>query len=227
MPRGKELDPQTRSRICELKSIGWGAKRIHQKHPEIPLNTIKTTIRRENQRLNNVSQPRSGRPRQLTEEQRDHLYDLTTTNPHIKMHDLLEEVDHAVKERSIRNLLHEMGRRKWRQLQRPEITEFHAQKRLAWAQEYEHFMPQDWARVRWSDECTVERGAGIQPIWTFLLECHSGRVGCGYWYACLRPLGGWVSQPATRPRPYYPTGRVGFPDHSPIFMDYSPKYLVT
>lgn len=43
------------------------------------------------------------------------------------------------------------------------------------------------ARVRWSDECTVEQGAGIQPTWTFrrpreqLLEhdvctCHTGKA---------------------------------------------------
>ena len=165
--RGKELSPQTRSRICELNSIGWGYKRIHNKHPEIPISTIKSTIYNERKRLNNHSLPRSGRPHGLTEEQRDHLYDLTTTNPHIKMRDLLESVDEAVKERSIRRLLNEMGRRKWRQLRRPELSEIHARKCLAWAHEYASFTPEDWAQVRWSDECTVERGAGIQPRWTF------------------------------------------------------------
>ena len=93
----KELSPQTRSCICELNSIGWGYKRIHNKHPEIPISTIKSTIYNERKRLNNHSLPRSGRPHGLTEEQHDHLYDLTTTNPHIKMCDLLESVDEAVK----------------------------------------------------------------------------------------------------------------------------------
>lgn len=169
MPRrGKELDPQMRSRICELNSIRWGATRIYRLHPLILFGTIKTILRRERERVNCVLKPRSGRPRGLTEEQRDHLYDLTTTNPHIKMRDMLEEVNHAVKERSIRNLLHEMGRRKWRQRQCPYLEETHAQQRLEWAQTYESFTPGDWARVRWLDECTIERGAGIQPIWTFI-----------------------------------------------------------
>lgn len=100
-----------RSRICELKSIEWGAKRIHRHHPTIPISTIKYTIQMETQRQNGVSKPRSGRPRRLTEEQRDHIYDLTTTGPRIKTRDLVEEVDHAVKERSIRRLRKEMGRR--------------------------------------------------------------------------------------------------------------------
>lgn len=109
--RGKELSPQTRSRICELNSIGWGYKRIYKKHPEIPISTIKSTIYNERKRLDNHSLPRSGRPNVLTEEQRDHLYDLITNNPDMKMRDLLESVDEAVKERSIRRLLNEMGRR--------------------------------------------------------------------------------------------------------------------
>ena len=81
---------------------------------------------------------------------------------------MIDEVDSAVKERSIRNLLNEMGRRKWRQRRCPHLEEHHARQRLEWARRHESFTPEDWARVRWSDECTVERGAGIKPVWTFI-----------------------------------------------------------
>lgn len=168
MPRPKkELDPQLRSRICELYSIGWGPKKIHDKYREIPYGTIRTTINRERQRLNNETRPRPGRPHKLSEEQRDHLFELSTTSPHLKYVDLLDKVDHTVKKRSIQRLLNEMGRRKWKQQNRPELSPIHALKRLQWAQEYQHFTPGDWARVKWSDECTVERGIGVKPIWTF------------------------------------------------------------
>lgn len=166
-PRGKDLSPQTRSRICELKAYGLSYKQIHAVHHNIPLSTIKSTVLLERKRNDNQSQPRSGCPWKLTEEQRDHLYDLSVHKPHIRIRDMLSEVDHAVKERSIHGLLNEMGRRKWKQLQRPEIHEIHAQKRLAWANQYKDFLPQDWATVRWSDECTVERGHGVQTVWTF------------------------------------------------------------
>lgn len=122
MARGKELSPQTRSRICELRSIGWGAKKIHNKHPEISISTIKYTIQNEEKRLDNHTQSRSGRPRTLTEEQRDHIYDLITTNPHIKIRELVDEVDGVIKERSMRRLISEMGRRKWQQLKHPGPT---------------------------------------------------------------------------------------------------------
>jgi transposase len=116
MGRGKELTPQMRSRICELKKAGLSQPKIKQLHPEIPLGTIKSTLRREALRVNNVTRPRSGQPRKLNEEERDHIHDLTTENPHIKIRDLLAEVDHKVKKRSIQRLLHEMGHGKQLQL---------------------------------------------------------------------------------------------------------------
>ena len=164
----KELTPDIRSRICELRSINWSWKKIHERYPDIPLSTIRYTVKREEARNQNKSLPRTGRPRILTDEQRDHVYDIVThKNPHISMPDLLAEVDNAVKLRSIRVLLREMDRRKWLQRRRPHLKPEHAAKRLRWAQQHEHWGPEDWKRVRWSDECTVERGYGIGAQYTF------------------------------------------------------------
>ena len=33
---------------------------------------------------------------------------------------------------------------------------------------YQAYTPNDWMRITWSDEYTVERGVGIKPIWTFV-----------------------------------------------------------
>lgn len=97
----RELDPQTRSRICELRSIGWSHRQIHQKYPQIPLGTIKTTLLRGNIRLNNVSRPPTGGRRRLTEEHRDRVWELAEYQPHTKIDELVDEVDHVVKKRSI------------------------------------------------------------------------------------------------------------------------------
>lgn len=169
MPPGSELSPQTRARLCELGSIGWSARRIHAKHPEIPISTIRTTLRRESQRVNNTSKKRSGRPRSLTEEQRDYIYDIVTNkDPHIKMRDLLHEVDDVAKKRSVQRLLREMNLRKWIQKKRPFITPEHAAARLDWAIRHQAYTLVDWKKVLWSDECTVERGVGVKPTWTFV-----------------------------------------------------------
>lgn len=172
MPRKKgstELDPQTRSRICELKTTcGWGAKRIKKyRFPDIPLSTIHATLREEKNRLNNISRPRSGAPRKLDEDDRDRLHGRILEDPHVQYEDLLAEVDWKVKKESIRRLLNEMGLRKWRQLDRPKLEPYHAAARFRWAREYRDFITEDWARVYWSDECTVKRGIGQRSIYTF------------------------------------------------------------
>ena len=53
------------------------------------------------------------------------------------------------------------------QKDRPELLLEHAEKRLEWAETYAGYTPTDWWLVIWSDECSVERGDGVRPIWTW------------------------------------------------------------
>lgn len=128
MPR-KELDPQTRSRLCELRSIGWSYRKIHSRYPHIPLSTIKTTVYREHTRDNNTTRSRTGHPRRLTEEHRDRLWEIVESNPHIKMDDILEEMGHIVKKRTVQNALKEMGKTR-----RPAFSTNRMQKTVAESQ---------------------------------------------------------------------------------------------
>lgn len=130
MPARRELSAQLRSRLCELKSYGLTYAQIYRAHPEIPRGTIRTTIYREHHRVDNKTKPRSGRPRKITEEERDHLLDLTTSNPHIKYKDLVNEVDAEVSKRTVRRLFQEMRIRNWQRRQQPLLKPEHAQKRL-------------------------------------------------------------------------------------------------
>jgi hypothetical protein len=112
-PRGRELSPQIRSRICELRSLGWSYGRIHLKHPELSLSAISGTCRKEATRVNNATNFRAGRPRVITEEQRDLLYDTATTTPSISYEKLQAEAAPDASIRSIKRLLQEMHLRKW------------------------------------------------------------------------------------------------------------------
>ena len=172
MARGKQLSPQDRSRICELASIHITPSRIHKLHHERAIGTIKSTIRKESTRVDNVTNPGKGRPRALTKEQRDHIYNITNhINPHIKIRNLLHEVSDNYKARSLQMLLREMNQRKWRQRNRPKLTQAHADARLAWAISHQTYSIIDWHKVTWSDECTVERGRGVRPVWTLVRPC--------------------------------------------------------
>ncbi|ODA79535.1 hypothetical protein RJ55_05129 [Drechmeria coniospora] len=100
-----------RSRICELRSLRYSYRQIQAAHPEIKLSTIRYTCQIEAKRKECVSQPRSGRPRSLSEEDRDRIYDIVThKDPHIKTNDLLEAIDHKVKARALRMILRKMGK---------------------------------------------------------------------------------------------------------------------
>lgn len=87
--RNIELSPQLRSSICELRRVGFTYKKIHEYHREICISTIKTTCQRETLRINNQTKSRIGAPWKLSDEQRDHLYDIAMhQNPNITNRDI-------------------------------------------------------------------------------------------------------------------------------------------
>ena len=47
------------------------------------------------------------------------------------------------------------------------MEEEHAAQRLEWARRYKDWTPEDWLKVNWSDECSVERSEGEEVLWVF------------------------------------------------------------
>lgn len=129
--RGPELDCLTRAKICELHHTnGWGATTIKKRRfPDIPRSTIQYTLTQESKRQKQESLPRPGQPRKITEDDRDHIYDIIQQQPSVLTDDLLKELDFKVHRQSIWRLTHELGLRKWRKMQRPTLTPLHAEKR--------------------------------------------------------------------------------------------------
>lgn len=74
--RGKELTPEMRARICELRSIGWSYRKIQARHCTIPLSTIVSTCKREHDRVGQKSKPRSGAPRKIAKDERDRMVEI-------------------------------------------------------------------------------------------------------------------------------------------------------
>lgn len=74
----RELDPLMRARICELHANAkMGYKRIHQVHLKISISTIRDTIKKEQERTNQQSKPRSRPLEKLTTKDKQKLIDLT------------------------------------------------------------------------------------------------------------------------------------------------------
>ncbi|KAJ5790630.1 uncharacterized protein N7518_007641 [Penicillium psychrosexuale] len=112
---------------------GSGYKRIHRRYPWISISTIRYTIKKEYERYAGVSKPRSSRPKKLDKTDKVRLLDAIKENPRVTYEDLLAEVSYK----------------------RPYLTKENALKRLQWAVRYQHFTPEDWARVFWSDKWLI------------------------------------------------------------------------
>ena len=55
----------------------------------------------------------------------------------------------------------------WIVKQRPMLTEKHATDRLTFCLKYQDWDYKDWAKVIWSDKCSVTHGTGLKPEWVF------------------------------------------------------------
>ncbi|KAJ5087344.1 Transposable element tc3 transposase [Penicillium angulare] len=91
--RGCELDTRTRIQISTLKEIaGWSYRQIHERFPDLPLSTIKTTCQKIRQRESIETQKRTGRPKILDAEDRLKLIQKIKEDPYTSYKNLLDMV---------------------------------------------------------------------------------------------------------------------------------------
>jgi transposase len=134
-PRGAELDPFTRTRICVLKTTAkWTYGQIQKEYPHIPISTIKSTVLRESVRVNNHSKARSGRPQKLKDEDRARIREAFHANPRVTYDELLALVDHKVGKDSLRRFLQDDGLRKIQSPLRPSMPRKGATKQVVRSQ---------------------------------------------------------------------------------------------
>ena len=164
--RGPELTPYQRGIING--AYRSGATPTYIAHNEnTPLSTIKWTISTTSQHPNGVSKTRSGRPTVVTDRARRHIIRLARTNPRITYKDLRDQCGVSYSKSTLYRELKAYGLTNWLSKKRPLLTEEVAAKRLTWCKEREHWTYENWCKVIWSDECSVERGTGKERGWVF------------------------------------------------------------
>jgi hypothetical protein len=72
------------------------------------------------------------------------------------MQELQEAVNNSVSKSTVCHMFCDMYKKKWRQLNHPEITPENAAQQQAWGERYRHYISEDWRHVKWTDECSVE-----------------------------------------------------------------------
>jgi transposase len=155
----QELNSDLRGMIMGLKKGGMNCLKI-SKELGIPKSTVYDTVKRFEERSNGDSLHRSGRPKKLTKENQTEILRIIDEKPLITYSKLIEEAGVDVHERTIRTMLKEHNIGKFKCVLRPKLTDKVAAQRLEWAVKHQDLTPEQWAKIIWSDESSVEAGKG-------------------------------------------------------------------
>ena len=68
--------------------------------------------------------------------------------------------------------------RKWLARERPKLTAERAKKRLEWAKEHQNWTAEDFRKVLWSDECSIEKSATATQTWVWRLPSEKWDKDC-------------------------------------------------
>jgi len=164
--RGGELSSETRSAIIAKVEAGCTHKELAAEFT-CSTRTIRRTINRWKNHNTTNSLPRSGRPEKLNRREKRAILRAARRAPKIQYARLQEETDTTyVHRRTIYRLLKKRGLRNYRCKQRPKFNREHASLRLQFSRKYRNF---NFRRrtVKFSDECSVQRGSGAEAEWCF------------------------------------------------------------
>ena len=133
----------------------------------IPITTTKTITKNVLARHNGDNKPRSGRPKKLSIRDERHILRIIHRDPKITYKNLIAKSGVDVSHDTIYRMLKEQGITNWIAKKRPLLTPENAGLRYQWALRHENWKYEDWEKVIWSDECSVERGTGKRRQWVF------------------------------------------------------------
>ncbi len=163
----EELTPAQRNQI--LGAAASGEKPMHiARRLDIPKTSVYRTIEQGPERTERgqKSNPRSG-PRKTTVDDDTLLAEAAMVAPLQPLRELNTNIMPTVSHRTIQRRIKEQKLAKHRQRPKPLLTGKHRQKQLTWALEHENWTYDDWKKVVWSDECSVELGSGYGRPWVF------------------------------------------------------------
>ena len=193
-PRTTHTTRDQRLQVHTLQDVGFSLKQIQQLLPELSYDQVKYAAASERV----TPRKRSGRPRELTEEDIDEI-ELFVVSSQIgrlmTYFDLSvrfsESWPFSVSEHQIRRALEARGYRRRVARQKPPLSEKNRRDRLAFAQAYKNWTREHWCLILWSDESWVQSGrhrkqwvtrrAGEELDPTCVLIRHQRKRGWMFW----------------------------------------------
>lgn len=180
----RDLTEHEKEQIVGMQNAGVEFKKIAAT-VECGKSTAKNHYYRWKQE-GNVQKPRTGRRIKINERARRHLIRETKRDRDQTLADITNTVAPQASVRTVQRVLKRAHIRKWIAAERPLLEEKHAAQRLQWALEHRDWTPEQWAKVVWLDECSVEKSPNLRKAWKFrspgekwLKECIEPKLGSG------------------------------------------------
>jgi transposase len=159
---GKEWTTHRRSQVIAYHQLGWSLTKIATTFsPHMSKSTVKSIVDKFLATKTTENLPRSGRPRKLNERDLRSLSRVVLKDMESRRASLrqikTEFKDRAdVSDRTIRRRLKEMGLQSHPAVIKPFVSKRNTQKRIQWCKERLDWGEEEWGRVCWSDECSID-----------------------------------------------------------------------
>jgi transposase len=163
MPHGKELSAELRGQIVGMAKSDKSSREIGNQLG-IPHTTIAYTIRRYKENSSNIDRKRSGRPAVLTERSKNLLRREAKRNRFKPLKEITNQLPVKVSVTTSRKALNERGLHHHVAAKKPLISAQNIQRRKDWCGRFGNWPEEEWQKVIWSDESTVELNLSSRKI---------------------------------------------------------------
>jgi len=165
-PYGHELTPNQRGKI--EGAVAFGANYAAAgKLVDCTRHAARKTILLATERQDGHSKPRPGRPREWDSRFERRVLRIARMTPKTTYQQMREQLGTYPSHDTLARILDKNGLTNWISKQRPFLTLEAVKKRLRWTLLHKDWSYDEWAFIIWSDECSVERGAGARRTWVF------------------------------------------------------------
>ena len=158
-PRNTKLNQCQRGMIIGAQALGHAPAEI-AKTLNVPRTTVIYTLQKHSERNNEKSKSRSGRPGIFSDRDRRRIIKFARINPRITYAQLRTEAGVQCSRSTLYRTLKDYGITNWLAKKRPLLTPEVAKKRLEWCLLRREWTSEQWSKIIWSDECSVEKGSG-------------------------------------------------------------------